>query len=198
MSKFLGVKTNNAKTNAKSQLRREVFDAIKGERHTLEVFCGAGEMYQEVWKDSDSYLGIDKVKFFDKRDTMCGDARKCIRRADIDRFNIFDIDAYGSPYEVLSDILQRIGKHKTIGFVLTDGTNMDLKLGRISKGMREFTGIDFHLAKRAHVLHDEFIHDVINSVEKRLNGSVTVKRIARGRTGSAMRYYGFVVNRDAD
>ena len=197
MSKFRGVKTNNARTNAKTEIRETAFGEIDGDKHTLEVFCGAGEMYHAVWNRSDSYTGIDKVKYFDERRTICGDARKAIRLVDIGIFNIFDIDAYGSPYEILADILPRVGPHRKIAFVLTDGTNMDLKLGRISKGMRFFTGIDFHIAKRANVLHDEFIKDVINKTCDMLNGKPESVRIAKGVKGSAMRYYCFVVNRDA-
>jgi hypothetical protein len=198
MSKFRGVKTNNAKTNAKQQIRESALCAIDGEKYTLEVYCGAGEMYQSVWHQSDIYMGIDKVKFFDERNTICGDARKAIRLVDISKFNIFDIDAYGSPYEILADILPLVGCHKKIAFVLTDGTNMDLKLGRISKGMRFFTGIDFHIAKRANVLHDDFIKDVIAKTCEMLNGKAEGVRIAKGVKGSAMRYYCFIVNRDAD
>jgi len=197
MSKFNGVKTNNAKTNVKQIIRQSAFDSIDGERNTLEVFCGAGEMHKLVWHKSDMYTGIDKVKFFDDRHTICGDARKALRLVDISKFNIFDIDAYGSPYEILRDILPLVGDHSKISFVLTDGTNMDLKLGRISKGMRFFTGIDFHIVKRAHVLHDEFINDVIDKTANLLSGSVENKRIAKGVTGSAMRYYTFTINRDA-
>lgn len=197
MSKFNGVKTNNAKTDVKQKMRQSALDSIDGERNTLEVFCGAGKMYTLVWHKSDTYTGIDKVKFFDSRHTICGDARKALRLVDISKFNIFDIDAYGSPYETLRDILPLVGDHSKIAFVLTDGTNMDLKLGRISKGMRFFTGIDFHIAKRAHVLHDEFINDVIDKTAQMLNGAVENKRIAKGVTGSAMRYYTFTINRDA-
>jgi len=197
MSKFKGVKTNNAKTDAKQKLRESVFLNMKNS-NVLEVYCGSGEMYNAVWYKAEKYTGIDKVKFFDKRHTICGDAEKAIRLVDINDYNIFDIDAYGSPYEILDYIVGKIDlKNKKIGFVVTDGVNIDLKLGRVCKGLRRFIGYDFHIAKRANVLHDDFIKIVIDKIAEKLKGKVENLLIAQGVTGAAMRYYSFVINRDA-
>lgn len=197
MSKFKGVKTNNAKTSAKRTIREQVLNEIK-KPSVLEVFCGAGEMYNDVWHKADNYTGIDKVKQFDDRHTICGDARKALRVVDLEQYNIFDIDAYGSPYEVLLDILPRVSRNfDRVGFVLTDGIAMDLKLGRISKGIRSLTGINGHIAKRAHVIHDDLIAKVIDRVCRDLGCKRHMVKMATGKTGSQMKYYGFVVTRDA-
>ena len=197
MSKFRGVKTNNAKTNAKKELRQSVFSEISNQK-VIEVFCGSGEMYHAVWKDAEKYTGIDKVKFFDERHTICGDAEKAIRLININDYNIFDIDAYGSPYEILNYIIDKIDdSNRKIGFVITDGINMDLKLGRVCLGLRRFVDYDHHIAKRAHILHDEFINIVIDNIKNRLKGCISNFKIAHGNKGSNMRYYSFIVNRDA-
>ena len=194
MSKFNGIKTNNAKTEAKRLIRRKILSSVDNPK-VLEVFCGAGEMYRDVWRDADDYLGIDKVKFFDERKTICADAIKAVSTIDLSGFNVFDIDAYGSPYDVLKIIIERIDKtKKSYGFVITDGISMDLRLGRICKGIRHFTGIDFHVAKRAGVLHEQFIRDVMCYISKELNGVAENFVIARGKTGAAMKYYAFTVN----
>lgn len=196
MSKFKGVKTNNAKTNAKQKLRESIFDNIK-DCSVLEVYCGSGEMYKAVWCKAQKYTGIDKVKYFDERHTICGDAEKAIRLVDVNAYNVFDVDAYGSPYEILDFIVKKIDQtHKKIGFVITDGVNMDLKLGRVCKGLRYFVGYDFHIAKRANVLHDDFIKIVIDKIADTLKGNIQNLLIAQGVTGSSMRYYSFVVSRD--
>lgn len=193
MSKFNGVKTNNAKTTVKAELREHLIRKIDKPK-VLEVFCGDGEMYRSVWHKADDYLGIDIIKQFDERKTICGDARKSLRViSDISYYNIFDIDAYGSPYEVLADILKLTALEKPVAFCITDGTDMDLRLGRVCKGLREFVGYEHHIAKKANNLHDQFIKIVCDEVAKRLNGSVTNFKIARGKTGAAMRYYAFVI-----
>lgn len=196
MSKFRGVKTNNAKTNAKREIREHILSVVGSDASVLEVFCGAGEMYKSVWYKAKDYLGIDKVKFFDDRRTICGDALKAVTKIDHKEFSIFDIDAYGSPYEILTVLLPKIAPdHKNIGFCITDGIAMDLKLGRISRGIRGLVNLDFHIAKRAHIIHDELISNVIERVCIDLKGTPSDIKIANGVKGSAMKYYCFVVNR---
>lgn len=191
MSKFKGKKTNNAKTNVKEKLRLSILGVIDNPS-VLEVFCGSGDMYNKVWNKADSYTGIDKIKYFDKRETICGDALKAVSSIDLTRYNIFDIDAYGSPYQVLQVIISRLDRSKKeFGFTITDGSSMDLRLGRISKGLRYFTGINFHVAKKAGVLHDLFIKDVVAKIENDLNGVCSNMLIAKGKTGAAVRYYAF-------
>lgn len=197
MSKFNGKKTNNAKTSAKKDLRQGVLSQMKIAR-VLEVFCGAGEMYNSVWNGAESYLGIDKVKFFDKRKTICGDAMKAVSTIDLSEFNVFDIDAYGSPYDVLCVILDRIqGDKPEYGFCITDGVSMDLRLGNICKGIRQLTGIEHRVVKNSAIMHDELITAIINTVCNRLNSHVTHFRIANGKTGAAMKYYAFVIAKNA-
>ena len=192
MSKFNGKKTNNAKTTAKAELRLSVLNSIKNPR-VLEVFCGGGEMYNTVWNKAEKYTGIDKVKQFDERNTICGDARKALRLVNLSEFNIFDIDAYGSPYDVLDDILNLGELKKPVGFCITDGINMDLKLGRVCKGLRKFIRYEHNIAKRANTLHDKFIKIVCDDVAKRLNGEVGNFMVATGKTGATMKYYSFIV-----
>ncbi len=192
MSKFQGKKTNNAKTTAKTDLRSNILKAIKNPC-VLEVFCGSGEMYQAVWNKADRYTGIDKVKQFDERHTICGDARKALRIIELSDYNIFDIDAYGSPYDVLDDILTLREISKPVGFCITDGIDMDLRLGRVCKGLRKFIGYEHNIAKRANNLHDQFIKIVCEKVAERLDGQVQNFMMATGKTGAAMKYYSFLV-----
>ena len=193
MSKFNGVKTDNAKINAKQELRENVLRFFE-ESHVLEIYCGTGEMYRDVWHICDSYTGIDKRKQFDERNTICGDACKAVSVIDLDCFNIFDIDAYGSPYDVLTIIMQRYKqKHSRVAFILTDGTNMDLKMGRICKGIRKIIGVESRVLKKANNAHGKIIEDIIINVANHFNAKVIHKEFAKGITGAAMRYYAFVL-----
>lgn len=192
MSKFRGVKTNNGPSEIKAQLREYCLERISDPR-VLEVFCGSGVMYDRVWNNADHYLGIDKKKFFDKRNKMCGDAEKLVSKLDPSLFNIFDIDAYGSPYTILKMIVDRVVPSGDMAFILTDGVNMDLKMGRICKPIREMTGIEGHIAKRAHVIHENLIKMIIAYCSKKTGMTVECVKIARGKTGAAMKYYAFIL-----
>lgn len=193
MSKFNGVKTDNAKITAKKKIREFILSKVE-KTSVLEVFCGAGDMYRDVWHQADSYTGIDKRKFFDKRNTLCGDAEKVLSVIDIDCFNVFDIDAYGSPYDCLDLILKRYaGNHKEVAFIITDGVAMDLRMGRICKGIRNIIGIDSHILKKANLIQEELIIKIIENIELKLNGRVFFKKFAKGKTGAAMKYYAIIV-----
>ncbi|WP_141743460.1 hypothetical protein [Oligella sp. HMSC09E12] len=193
MSKFQGKKTDNAPITAKRDIRHEALNDIS-DPCVLEVFCGAGEMYRDVWHKANDYLGIDKRKFFDERKTICGDADKAIRLVDLNAYNIIDIDAYGSPYNILDYISIHQMRAGRVAFIITDGSAMDLRMGRISKGLRSLTGLKSHILKRASLIHDELIVAVIDEVARRLQKHVIKTRIAKGRTGSGMRYYYFLLS----
>ena len=196
MSKFNGVKTNNAKIRAKCDIREYVMSQID-RQSVLDIFCGTGEMYNSVWHKAMNYQGIDKVKFFDCRNTLCGDADKLIRRVDLTRFNIFDIDSYGSPYEILDYLTQTIRPSGDVAFVITDGISIDLRLGRVCKGIRNLVGIENHVLKRASKMHDDIINIIAIEVSKRLKMRISSIRIAKGKTGASMRYWSITLTHDA-
>ena len=190
MSKFKGKKTDNASYPAKRTIRKEVFD-FHDDVNVLEVFCGSGIMYRDVWKDAQRYKGIDKRKFFDERDLICGDSMKALTLVDLDDFNVIDIDAYGSPYNELNYIVKNMTFNERKTFIITDGSSMDLRMGRVSVGLRELTGINFHELKKAHLIHDELIMTIIKNIESQTKTKASHFKIAKGLTGSQMRYYMF-------
>lgn len=195
MSKFNGKKTNNQNKKVKKELREYLCGGNISCLSVLEVFCGDGQMYKEVWKLSKRYTGIDKVKFFDDRHTICGDAEKITSNINFFEYDVFDIDAYGSPYNVLYNLLPGIKRanKKQVYFAITDGTNMDLKMGRISRGLRKIIGINTRIIKNAHIMHNQLIAEVVDSVASYLGGHVQQFKLAHVKSGSAVRYYVFSI-----
>jgi len=196
VSKFNGVKTNNAKISAKKDLRNEIIRCAEIS-NVIEVYCGKGEMFDLVWNKSDSYIGIDKVKFFDKRNTICGDAVSCLKQIDVTKYNIFDIDAYGSPYECISEIVRQLEASKNndkLYFCVTDGLQIDMRMGRVSKFMAELSGVNSRRISKAHKMHNIIIKNIIHNISNRLNRRLLSSNIAIGKTGSGMRYYTFILS----
>ena len=197
MSKFRGVKTNNAKNKSKIQIRENVLSLFKNERNVLEVFCGDGKMYRDVWKKGDKYTGIDIVEFNDERETIQGDSKEVLNSLDIDRYNIFDIDAYGSPYEELSIILKKLDRNKynEYAFIITDGLGIDLKMGNIAHSLRSILDIKSSKIKNAHKLHEVFIQKIVDKLIKNFNNIKETKFYhTKGITGANMRYYSIYIN----
>lgn len=195
MSKFKGVKTDNGKNSAKLGIREYLLKYFEYSS-VLDCFCGDGFMFDNVWHSADEYTGIDIKKFFTKkRKVICADNLKFLKVESIKKYNIFDIDAYGSPYEQLSIIIKKLENEepKTVGFSITDGTQIDLRMGRICKGMAEMTELSVNRIKKAHKLHDDLINIVIKNIQKRLKSTIKYSKIATGRTGAGMRYYGFII-----
>lgn len=194
MSKFNGVKTNNARIDAKIEVRKKTIDIIGCDNaRVLEIFCGSGEMYDAVWKDAAYYVGIDKIKFFDNRKTICGDADKALRIVDLNQFNIIDIDAYGSPYDVMNYIIRNIKFDDKLCFIVTDGVDMDMRMGRICAGIRNILEMECNIIKKAHLMHDRLISMIIKKIAQTLNANISYIDIAKGKTGAGMRYYSFML-----
>lgn len=196
MSKFNGIKTDNAKNTSKINIRKMVLDKFD-KSHVFDAFYGEGAMYDDVWYKADSHVGCDLRKIFTKKTKIhCGNNLKFIKANSMKRFNIFDLDAYGSPYEQMDEIIKKI-QHNNIektAFCITDGVQMDLRMGRICKGLRVMTEINTSRVTSIYKEHDNLIKLVILNTARRLNKSVVFSKIAKGVTGSGMRYYAFILD----
>ena len=192
LSKFLGVKTDNANIEKKADIRKSLVNDIATSR-VLEVYCGSGVMHDMLWHEAMDYVGIDKLKFFDSRKTICGDAEKALSLIDVNDFNVFDIDAYGSPYEVLDAITRKYTLSGGVSFIITDGIQIDLRMGKICAGLRRFIDFKGKRLRNAHMMHDDYIQKIVDLCANRLQGRVVSSRFLKGSKGSGMRYYGFRV-----
>lgn len=121
---------DNSNLSAKITLRNHFLRLVTRPANVLECFAGAKrELYHACYK-SDNVTGLD-IKSSDK--TIKIDNKKFIVSADLSQYNLFDLDAYGSPYELLLNIFNRRSK---IGgefvVILTDG--MWLRFGVNNQG----------------------------------------------------------------
>lgn len=193
MSHFKGVKTNNAKINAKEKLR--YFKNIN-DLSVLDIFCGSGEMFKKTWKDAKNYEGIDIKKYDenDKRILHIGDAPAIIKNlTNINKFDIFDIDAYGSPYECLFLLSNKITVNKEKHFIITDGIEIDLRMGNIEQFFSILSNITAKKINNIHILHDYLIKKIIENLCIKLNCKYKDFAIAKGVKGSGMRYFKFTL-----
>jgi hypothetical protein len=128
----------------KIALRKAVLEAIGPDKASvLDAFAGSGKMHAAVWKDAASYIGCDKKFFFDKRTAYVCDNALLVASIDLARFNIFDLDAYGSPWDLALVISRRraVAPGEKVGFVLTDGSSLKLRFGKTPKGLGVLSGI---------------------------------------------------------
>jgi hypothetical protein len=185
---------------AKVEIRRHVLDAIGADNAVVfDAYAGDGTLYREVWHDASRYVGCDISFETDDRVCFCGDNRRVMRAIDLAPFNVFDLDAYGSPWEQLMIIAHRrvLKPGETLGLVITEGQGMKLKLGGMSLALSQLAGVKHYLPGLA-TAQDELIDRALKRVAALMSGTIIRRWGASIRTGSTMHYLGLVLRGDSD
>lgn len=102
-------------------------------------------MWRAVWNRAANYVGCD-LKWWTPETEFrryVADNVRLMRAIDLQQFNIFDLDAYGSPWELgLILAARRKWASGEVGAViLTDGTDQKTRFGQLPKAMAELCGI---------------------------------------------------------
>lgn len=113
------MKKGSTNKELKIKLRDTVLKQFKHPK-VCDLFCGSKEMYNEVWKDAEKYIGVDKIQGQNNI--------KWIRENDVSQYNIFDLDAYANPFPALIE-LQKKELCKRYAVILTDYIAFQVKIG---------------------------------------------------------------------
>jgi hypothetical protein len=183
---------------AKLTIRRNVLRAIGLDKAAVfDAFAGAGAMYDGVWKDAASYVGCDTRFLRDPRCCYVADNRRVMRAIGLEAFNVFDFDAYGSPWDqmlILASRRRRLAAGELLGVVMTEGTALKMKMGSASATMARLAGIR---TTQPGLGTDDMQGQLINRALLRIAammGARIVKRWqATGKMGSRMLYIGLVL-----
>jgi hypothetical protein len=189
---------NNAQAlKAKVDIRRRVLETVgdgKTSCSIFDAFAGSGQMYSAVWQYAGSYVGCDLKWPRDGRFMYAGDNRRVLRAIDLKHFNVFDLDAYGSPWEQAIIVADRrhVAAGELFGLVLTEGAGLSYKANVVPLAIAELTGLRagiVGLAKK----QDAVIDRAIAGLARRMSCAVVKRWQAEGRTGASMRYIGLVL-----
>ena len=169
----------------------------------LDVYCGEGTMHREAWDSTRNYLGLDIQYYKDERETVVCDSGRFLRQKDLDEFDIFDIDAFGSPIiPAYKTICNRIAwtQRSVVGFVMTDGTGLAGKWNNMSKELFDYIGVDPHLKTRfQHDERDTIIFMALRKGAALAGGKIKHLRVigkeTRKISGCPMRYISFLLER---
>ncbi len=119
--------TDNSNVSLKLAVRRWVSERIARPWRVLDLYCGeVGAMYQGIWREAETYFGVDKFRPHKLATTARMSAEVASQRLDLGRYNIFDVDCYASPWAVARRVLLRRGPGR-LALVLTDGEDRALK-----------------------------------------------------------------------
>ncbi len=196
---------------AKRKIRQNVLDEIGAKNgRVFDAFAGAGFMYRDVWKQAAEYTGCDLKYFRDQRLAFVSDNVRVMRAIDLTRFNIFDLDAYGSPWQQALILAARrpVASKERIGLVLTEGSVMMQRLGGMpfalgevadfapeaaGKPVRDASGYHGRLAGAARA-QDKVLNRAIAGLAKKMACTVVKRWQAKGKKGTSMRYVGLVLS----
>lgn len=177
----------------KTELRRLVLGEVNAT--VFDAFAGSGEMFRRVWKDAPGYTGCD-LRWFpqDPRPAFVADNRRVLRCLDLEAFGIFDLDAYGSPWEQAAIIAARrkVAPAERIALCLTDGSNLKLKMGDAPKAMAWLAGLLPRAAGLAQS-HEELVDRAITGLCRRMNCRPARMWRARGKSAARVLYVGIVL-----
>lgn len=192
-----GAKTHNshAALGVKIEMRRNVLDSVGRERaHVFDAYAGPGEMYRGAWREAASYTGCDAEWFKDERRMFVADNQTVMRSIDLGAFNVFDLDAFGSPWETATILAarRRVAPGETVGLCITDGSGLRLKLSGVPHALARLAGVGgtMKLANRG---HDAMFDRALNVVCERMGARVTKRWRASSNQRAAMRYEAVVM-----
>lgn len=181
----------------KVDLRRAILAELGvPEPRILDAFCAAGSMWKDAYGATPNYVGVDEKVFLDERTTVVADNQRFLRQIDLDQFDVFDLDAYGSPIECYAIICARLKwtRVRKVAFVMTDGTGLRAAMQRTPQGMLDWIGVPRPLGKtHLHFRDDWLVMALLKGADiaGATVGPVTVYSKYRART--EMRYLGFVM-----
>lgn len=124
-----------------------------------------------------------------------GDNRRVLRAITLERFNIFDFDAYGSPWEQALIVATRrpVRTGERLGLILTDGCGIAYKANQIPGAIRMLTGLRPGIVGLSR-MHDELIDRAVAGLAMRMRCTIDKRwQAQRDNTGPAPRYIGLVL-----
>jgi hypothetical protein len=124
-------KTDNSMVSEKAELR---IRNLPEKARVIDLFCGEGEMYHRAYKNlACEYHGVDKKQIHSSHLCTLTNNVIYVTRNDLSRYNVFDLDDYGSPWKLLYLILRKQPPGEITIFI-TDGLILHQKIdGQVTK-----------------------------------------------------------------
>lgn len=191
--------TNNRPSSfpAKVEIRTNVLEAVgPATASVFDAFAGDGEMHRAVWHRAANYCGCDTTWYRDTRLMFVADNRRVMRSIDLQAFNVFDFDAWGSPWEQVIVLCARrsLAPGERFGLVMTEGVGLKVKMGGLPLAFANLAGVNPRLrGGSSRKVYASLVDRAINEMMRRLHGRLARRWEALGKTATNMRYMGLVV-----
>lgn len=182
----------------KIALREEALADVP-QPHVLDLFAGKGAMWAAVWNRAETYLGCDhewSQVLAHPGPVHHAAAQTVLRGIDLSRFNVFDLDAYGSPWVEVAVLAarRRLLPGEVVSLVLTDGAPRRAMLGLTAFALANMAGAEAS-APGAHRRWTELVRAALAEAARRMGGELVALRQPADALGSRGMYYGRAVLR---
>lgn len=192
----LGVKIDNQAHGAKVTIRKRVADALAAPVRVFDAFAGAGGMMHEaIWKDAEHYVGCDlKWDRDDGRLMYVADNRRVMRAIDLGKFNIYDLDAYGFPWEQALIIADRrtVKPGEAVGMIFTEGGGIAYKANSVPHAVSVLGRVK-HGAVGLGRRREDIVDRCLRGLADRMRCTIEKRWQATGKSGATMLYVGVVL-----
>lgn len=185
-----------AAEKAKATIRQNVLAFIgAGQCHVFDAFAGQGGMYHAVWHQAASYVGCDNEVFsMDSRIAYVADNCRLMRNLDLAAWNVFDLDAYGSPWEQVYILIKRraVASGERIGLILTEGQGMKMDMGGMALALSLVAGVSQYMPGMG-AEQQRIVDRAVAHTATKMGCTIVKQWQAIGKHSSTLRYIGLVM-----
>ena len=159
--------------------------------NVLDCFAGSGRIRREVYVKC-KYTGLD-LDPVENSDILKIDNIKFLRSQNLSEFNMFDLDAYGSPWRQFITIMSRKTFTQNTGFALTESLFGNPRHEPLPLGMKPFVGIPKkmyvpHLVRHRHFFPRLMVYQFAKNNNLKISDALT------SNNGKMTYYYGFILS----
>ena len=175
--------------NKKADLRKELMGQFDNPK-VLDCFCGNGEMWDKGWGKTSNYVGLDIREYKDERSTIVTKNEPWVKANDISSFDIFDLDAYGTPFPLLLEISKRPLRKGKIGLVLTDGSGRNACSSTMNLELLKNMGLRPHLRTQAQYKYrEQFFFKMLEKCADNMGKKIGAYRVIKVPSKSRPWYF---------
>lgn len=188
-----GTHNHDSTRAGKAKIRENALDALGEQAVVLDAYAGPGAMWEAVYKPRGAlYVGCDKQWYKDARLMYVCDNRRLLRAIDLAPFNVFDLDAFGSPWDCALIIARRriIAPGERVAMFLTDGAKMGATRSSFSRALAHFAKID---RVPPSFLYADVTAKAVVGLADEMRCEIVHSQYIEGRKMPKVRYYALVL-----
>ena len=178
--------------SSKIRIRKDMIKEIEN-KIVLDCFAGLGDIYKQCYANCE-YTGLDRRIISKYHENLIEiDNIKFLRSENLDKFTIFDLDAFGTPWHQFGIILHRRTSEQAFLIFCTDGILLKAKFSELPKGLKKYANIPKELKIPCLNRHMDFIRKLYIAEICKLTGHKIIRCKASTNQSKTMRYIGLEI-----